>query len=168
MHDAVRLGLAALIISSAACRPAARNETASMGARSNVESAALSAQDEAAVRDLDAKWAQAATAGDANALAALYTSDATVLPDAGPAVKGDGVKTYWTGFTKNFSGRAELNPTSVEGRGDLAYVVGTFRLSPKGGPKPVEGKYVTVNKKQSDGSWKILADIWNLNAPPGK
>jgi ketosteroid isomerase-like protein len=25
---------------------------------------------------------------------------------------------------------------------------------------------VTVNKKQSDGSWKMLVDIWNENAPP--
>jgi ketosteroid isomerase-like protein len=32
----------------------------------------------------------------------------------------------------------------------------------------MEGKWVTVNKKQSDGSWKMLVDIWNENAPPAK
>ena len=36
-------------------------------------------------------------------------------------------------------------------------------------PLPVEkGKYVEVMKKQGDGSWKIVYDIWNQDAPPGK
>jgi uncharacterized protein (TIGR02246 family) len=168
MHNPMRLGMAALLICSAACRPAARSETTSMGATSDVKTAGLSAEDEAAVRELGTKWAQATTAGDANALAAMYTADATLLPDNEPAVKGDGVKDYWTGFTKNFSGKAELNTTSVEGRGDLAYAVGTFRLTPKGAAKPIDGKWVTVQKKQSDGSWKVVVDTWNLNAPPSK
>jgi uncharacterized protein (TIGR02246 family) len=173
MYNQTRLGIAVLLIWSAACRPAPRSETTSMGGTSEMKAAELSAADKAAVRDLGTKWAQAATAGDANALSALYTADATLLPDAAPAVKGDAVKNYWTGFTKNFSGRAELNTTSVEGRGDLAYAVGTFRLTPtpKGGGKPsgaIDGKWVTVQKKQSDGSWKLVADIWNLNAPPPK
>ncbi len=30
----------------------------------------------------------------------------------------------------------------------------------------VKGKYVTVYKKQADGGWKAVADIWNENAPP--
>jgi uncharacterized protein (TIGR02246 family) len=168
MHSPMRLGIAALLIWSAACRPAPRSETTSMGGTSEVKTAGLSAEDEAAVRDLGTKFAQAATAGDANAMAAMYTPDATLLPDGEPAVQGDGVKSYWTGFAKNFSGRFELNTTSVEGRGDLAYAVGTARLTPKGAPKPMEGKWVTVQKKQPDGSWKVVVDIWNMNAPPSK
>jgi ketosteroid isomerase-like protein len=38
----------------------------------------------------------------------------------------------------------------------------------KAGSKPLpteEGKYVTVLKKQGDGSWKITYDIWNANGP---
>jgi ketosteroid isomerase-like protein len=42
-------------------------------------------------------------------------------------------------------------------------------LTPKkAGAKPLppeEGKYVEVLKKQADGSWKIIYDIWNANAP---
>jgi ketosteroid isomerase-like protein len=62
----------------------------------------------------------------------------------------------------------------VEGRGDLAYAVGTYRatLTPKktgGKPMPTEeGKYVEVLKKQADGSWKIVYDMWSSNAPMGK
>jgi uncharacterized protein (TIGR02246 family) len=167
MHHGTRLVLAVFCF-AAACRPAPRNESASMGGTADVNSAGLSAQDRSALEDLNKKWEQAATAGDANALSALYTSDATVLPENAPAAKGDAVKTYWTGFTKSFSGKAELHTTSMDGQGDLAYVTGTFQLTPKGGSKAIEGKWVTVNKKQSDGSWKMLVDIWNENAPPTK
>lgn len=167
MYHATRLVLAAFCF-AAACRPAPRNESTSMGGTAGVNSAGLSAQDRSALEDLNRKWEQAATAGDANALSALYTSDATLLPDNAPAAKGDGVKSFWTGFTKQVSGRAELKTTSMDGRGDLAYVTGTFRLTPKGATKAMEGKWVTVNKKQSDGSWKMLVDIWNQNAPPAQ
>ena len=70
--------------------------------------------------------------------------------------------------------RRELNTTSVEGRGDLAYAIGTYRMAvtpKKAGAKPLpveQGKYVEVMKKQGDGSWKIVYDIWNPDAPPGK
>jgi ketosteroid isomerase-like protein len=167
MHHGTRLVLAFCF--AAACRPAPHNESTSMGGTAaDVNSTGLSAQDRSALEDLNKKWEQAATAGDANALSALYTSDATVLPENAPAAKGDAVKTYWTGFTKSFSGKAELHTTSMDGRGDLAYVTGTFQLTPKGATKSIEGKWVTVNKKQSDGSWKMLVDIWNENAPPAK
>jgi ketosteroid isomerase-like protein len=165
MPRSARSVAAALLVLSAACRPAPRSETSSMGATAGVESAGLSAQDKAGLKDLSDKWAQAVTAGDANTLNSLYTSDATLLPYNEPAVTGSGIKSYWNGLTKNFSGRAELNNTAVDGRGDLAYVAGTFRFTPKSGGKVTEGKWVTVNKKQSDGSWKIAVDIWNLNAP---
>ena len=169
MHHGTRLVLAALFGLSAACRPDHRSETASMGGTAEVNSTGLSAQDRSALEDLSKKLEQAATAGDANALSALYTSDATLLPENAPAVNGDGVKTFWTGFTKSFAGvKAELNTNSIEGQGDLAYATGTFRLTPKGAPKPMEGKWVTVNKKQSDGSWKMLVDIWNENGAPAK
>ena len=154
---------------AAACRPAPHNESASMGGTADVSSAGLSAQDRSALEDLSKKWEQAATAGDANGLSALYTSDATILPENAPAAQGDAVKTYWTGFTKSLPGaKAELHTTSMDGQGDLAYVTGTFELTPKGASKAIEGKWVTVNKKQTDGSWKMLVDIWNENAPPAK
>jgi ketosteroid isomerase-like protein len=168
MNHGSRLVLAVFFF-AAACRPAPRNESTSMGGTADGNSAGLSAQDRSALEDLSKKWEQAATAGDANALSALYTSDATLLPENAPAVNGDGLKTFWTGFTKSFPGaKAELHTNSIEGQGDLAYATGTFRLTPKGASKAMEGKWVTVNKKQSDGSWKMLVDIWNENAPPAK
>jgi len=159
---------------SAACQSAPKTETATMGVESAAVPAGLSAQDEAAVRAVDVEWARAATAGDGDALTALYASDATLLPPNEPVVKGEAVKKYNDDMTNSFSGPTELTTTVVEGRGDLAYAVGIYRASltpKKAGAKPLpteEGKYVEVLKKQADGSWKIVYDMWSPNAPAGK
>jgi len=171
MSHPTRLGLAALLVLGAACQPASKTETAAMGGESAAAPAGLSAEDETAVRAIDAEWARAASAGDGNAIAALYATDATVLPPMEPIRQGEASKKYWVDFTNSFSGPIELTTTAVEGRGDLAYGVGTYRMSltpKKAGAKPLpteEGKYVEVFKKQADGSWKIIYDIWNANAP---
>jgi ketosteroid isomerase-like protein len=134
--------------------------------------ATLSAEDEAAVRAMDAEWARAVTAGDGNAIAALYAADAVVMPPNEPTVRGDAAKAYWVNFANTFTAQAELTPDVVDGRGDLAFSSGTWRmtLTPKApaGAKPLppqEGKYLGVAKKQADGSWKLAYDIWNVSAP---
>jgi uncharacterized protein (TIGR02246 family) len=174
MFHSTRFGLTALLVLGAACQPAPKTETETMGGESAAAPAGLSAEDEAAVRAVDAAWAQAASAGDGNAVAALYASDATVMPPMEPLLQGEAARKYWVDFTNAFSGSTELTTTAVEGRGDLAYAVGTYRmtLTPKqAGAKPLptdEGKYIEVLKKQADGSWKIAYDMWSPNGPPGK
>ena len=171
MSHSTRFGLAALLVWSAACQPAPKTETATMGGESETAPGGLSASDEAAVRAVDAEWTRAASAGDGNAIAALYAKDATVLPPMEPVVQGEAAKKYWVDFTNSFSGPTELTTTAVEGRGDLAYGAGTYRMTltpKKAGAKPLpteEGKYIEVLKRQADGSWKIIYDIWNTNAP---
>ena len=111
---------------------------------------------------------------DANALTAMYAPDATLLPPNEPVVQGEAVKKYNADMTNSFSGPFEITTTAVEGRGDLAYVVGKYRatLTPKkAGAKPLppeEGTYIEVMKKQPDGSWKIVYEMWSQNAPPEK
>lgn len=167
-----RLVVAALLGLGAACQPAPKTET--MGAESAAAPAGLSSEDEAAIRALDAEWSRAASAGDGNAVAALYTSDATLLPPMEPPRQGEAAGKYWIDVLGAFSGPTELTTTAVEGRGDLAYSVGGYRqtLTPKkAGAKAMpteEGKYVTIVKKQADGSWKIVYDMWSPNAAPAK
>jgi uncharacterized protein (TIGR02246 family) len=157
-----------------ACQPAPKTQTTTEGAESAAAPAGLPSQDEAAVRAVDAEWARAATAGDAKALTAVYASDATLLPPNEPVVKGEAVGKYNADMAAAFSGPFELTTKAVEGRGDLAVATGTYRatLTPKkAGAKPLpteEGKYLEVLKKQPDGSWKIVYDMWSANAPPGK
>ncbi|HLQ50693.1 MAG TPA: DUF4440 domain-containing protein [Terriglobales bacterium] len=54
----------------------------------------------------------------------------------------------------------------VGASGDLGYTVGTWQLtgkSRKGEPVSMTGKYMTVWKKQADGSWKVVADMGNAD-----
>ena len=172
LHSA-RFGLAALLVLGAACQPAPKTETGMAKAGSEA-AAGLSEEDKAAVRATDAKWAQAAKAGDGQGIAALYASDAILLPPGEPMVKGEAAKKYWVDFANGFSGPTELNTMAVEGGGDVATAIGTYTMSltpRKAGAKPLpteEGKYLEVLRRQDDGSWKIIYDMWSPNAPPKK
>ena len=52
--------------------------------------------------------------------------------------------------------------------GDLGYTIGTFELTSEqdGVSMVTVGKFVTVWRKQADGSWKVEVDTFNTNGPP--
>lgn len=52
--------------------------------------------------------------------------------------------------------------------GDLAYTYGTYDLTAnnaKGKPVADRGKYSEIWKKQADGSWKCIVDMWSSDLP---
>ena len=104
-------------------------------------------------------------------VAALYVDDAVLNPPHEPAVKGRPAINAWLEKFPPLTA-FKANNVIVEGREDLAYVVGTYTMTivPPGAPAPVSdsGKYVEVRRKQADGSWLIAVDIFNsdLPAPP--
>ena len=54
----------------------------------------------------------------------------------------------------------------VGGAGDLGYTIGTYHMEfqdPEGNPVEIDGKFMTVWKKQPDGTWKIAVDMFNAN-----
>jgi ketosteroid isomerase-like protein len=58
----------------------------------------------------------------------------------------------------------------VEVSGDLAYTQGTYSMTmtdPEGIPATDKGKYLAVWKKQADGGWKVIEDIFNSDLPAG-
>jgi ketosteroid isomerase-like protein len=71
---------------------------------------------------------------------------------------------------KNFSLTFASDKVDVAKSGDFGYSQGSFTQTWTG-PKTkkvltVKGKYVRVYKKQADGSWKVVAEIANEDAPP--
>ena len=80
MLQSTRFGLAALLVLGAGCQPSPKTETGMVKAGSDAVAASLSDDDKAAVRAADAQWARAAKAGDGEGIAALYASDAILLP----------------------------------------------------------------------------------------
>jgi len=56
----------------------------------------------------------------------------------------------------------------VSRSGDLAYSHGTYEETVndrEGNPVTNKEKWVTVYEKQPDGTWKVVADIWNTDGP---
>ena len=115
---------------------------------------------EQALRDVDAKMAEAAAARDVDKLVSAYAADALVLPPNEPAATTkEAVRKHWSASLGE-GVALSWKPTKVEVSGDMGYTTGTYTA--KAGGKEVDrGKYVSIWKKQADGSWKSVVDIWN-------
>jgi uncharacterized protein (TIGR02246 family) len=122
----------------------------------------------AAIEQGNAKFSEAIARGDAQAVAALYTQDAIVLPERGDMVKGrQAIGEFWK--TAMDGGVKSLTLTTLEvgANRDLAHEVGTVLLTINVQGRPpatASAKYVVVWKRETDG-WKIHRDIWN-DPPP--
>ncbi len=109
---------------------------------------------------------QAFNRGDAAAVAALYTEDATLLPPGADILTGRrAAQARWQAAYDTGARNLSLDPVSVETWGDAAREIGRFTLDVpgQGGETArVEGKYVVVWKRTAEG-WRLDTDIWNLN-----
>ena len=120
----------------------------------------------AAIKETNARFAEALNQGDAAAMAALYTEDAIVLPPGQGMVRGRPAIQKFNAIDIETNALSDLVLTTsdVQVAGNLAVEIGT--LSVQAGAMQNEGKYVVVWKKQEDGSWKLHRDIWNSNLMP--
>lgn len=137
--------------------------------------AAAAASDPAIVRQTieaaNAKFVDALTRGDTAVMWANYADDAVVMPAGNATMSGKSAVTQ--GMAAMMSQISIANPkfttTDVVVSGDVAVESGTYEMTitPKGG-KPIndKGRYITVWKRQADGSWKIIRDINNSQTAP--
>jgi len=122
------------------------------------------AQSKATIDKLNEAWCAAFNKGDAAALAAMYTDDATVLPQGGPMIKGaTAIKDLWAGEVKTL-GDAKLTTVELHTMGEvMAYEIGIATAKTKATPpQDVAGKDVVIWRR-SGTSWKIAADIFNFD-----
>lgn len=133
--------------------------------------AELTAEQIEAIQAISDALERADNAGDWDAVAALYTQDAILLPPNAPAVTGrSAIREFFASLPPINS--FNLQVEEIVGRGDLAYVRGTYsmELAPAGAPEPIRdtGKYIEIRRKQADGSWLLSRDIFNSSQPaPG-
>jgi uncharacterized protein (TIGR02246 family) len=129
--------------------------------------------DAKAIRDTEVAWGQAWGTKDVDKITSFYADDAAVLmPDMAVMNGMAAIKTGFKPITddKNFSGTFATSKVEVSKGGDLGYSQGTYTITmtDEKSKKPVteHGKYVTIYKKQGDGSWKAIEDINNRDAAP--
>lgn len=129
------------------------------------------AADTKAINDDQAAWNKDFASKDVEKIVSHYAEDAKLeFPDMPVLKTKDDIRKAMKPFLEdpNFSVSFEGDKMEVATSGDLAYVQGHYTLTStdaKTKKKVTEkGKYVTVYKKQADGSWKAVQDINNEDA----
>lgn len=111
--------------------------------------------------EIDQLFAQAFSAGDLDALVALYEPDAALVSQPGQVVKGrEAIREALQGFL-SLCGEFRLEVKSVVGTGDLALVRSDWSLSgaaPGGCMVDLSGKAAEVVRRQPDGTWLYIID----------
>jgi ketosteroid isomerase-like protein len=99
-----------------------------------------------------------------------HSDDASVLPPNSPIATGkQAIRAAWaTLLVPGASVSWQPSKVEVSRSGDLAYSMGSYEASMKdsrGKTVADHGKYVEVWKKQADGKWKTVVDIFNSDLP---
>ena len=124
-----------------------------------------------AIKDAEAQWSKAAAAKNADETVSYYADDASMLAPNMPIVLGKpSIRGVWGQFMANpgFSISWQSNKAEAARSGDLGFDIGTYQLTmsdPQGKQISDHGKYTVVWKKQADGKWKAVADMFNSDVP---
>jgi uncharacterized protein (TIGR02246 family) len=129
------------------------------------------AADESTIRELEAQWARTAAAHDLEGCVLYYSDDASILPPNSPIASGkQAIRAVWASVLGPGASLSwQVSRLEVSRSGDLAYVMGVYQFArkyPQGKLMTDHGKTVEVWRKQADGKWKTVVDIFNSDLPP--
>ena len=122
----------------------------------------------AALLHADESWAAAAEAGDVDRLFGYWTEDAVIYPPVGPTVEGlDAIREFVRAARARPGFSLTWTPTGAEvaAKADVGYTFGLWRGTregPDGTTVTNAGSYVSIWRKQPDGSWRCSVEISNL------
>ena len=129
--------------------------------------------DVSALKDTEAAWVKDAATKDVEKWVAHYTDDASVLLPETPILTGKdairgGLKPMLS--DPNFAVTFGATKVDVAKSGDLGYTQGTYSMitsdAKTKAPVTEKGKYLTVYRKQTDGTWRSVEDTFMTDAPP--
>ena len=126
----------------------------------------------AAINKADSLWDDQSAHNSAEGWLSFYTDDAIMMPPGentctDKASREASIKNMFAMNGVNM--RFQATKTEVSKSGDLGYSTGPYQFSYKdasGKEMHETGKFCETWKKQADGSWKCIVDIWN--ADPAK
>jgi len=115
----------------------------------------------AAISAANGQFMEAFAAGDAMAVALLYTEDARLLPPGGTAVEGrPAIAAFWRAVIEGGVAQISLTIDEVQGAGDWAYELSRWAMYDADGGTVGEGKYIVIWRRTAEG-WRLHRDIWN-------
>lgn len=119
------------------------------------------------LKKADLDFAEATRTRRLDGWMSVFAEDATGFPTGKPMITGfEELRKHYAGMFEDPNFEITWKPVKVDvaASGDIGYTIGTaqFRTRNKdGSPMIRPGKYLTVWKKQKDGSWKVVADLGN-------
>ncbi|MFL5398871.1 MAG: YybH family protein [Myxococcales bacterium] len=136
------------------------------------------AKERKALMDADAQFARDTAARGVEGWVSWFTDDGTMYPPARDAIEGRAaIREQMGDLYDPRSGQGGLRldwqpiRAEVSESGELGWTTGTSKVVTTAGMR--QGRYITVWRKQADGSWKVWADLGNLGQlnptqrPPG-
>ena len=118
------------------------------------------------------QYTSSMNAGDLDRWISLWADDAIQMAPDAPAVIGkEQIRTKYESIFAQFIFKMAIANEDVKISGDLACSHGkyTVTMTPKaeGETIMIDGKYLSIEERQADGSWKIIRSCFNDN-PPSK
>ena len=150
----IAIGLVFLIAGSTAFGQASRNAQ---------EDAVLAA---------DTAWLKVYAAKDLEKSVAFFDDEGSMLAPNSPIATGRDALTKLIGSAfaiPDYKLRWHANKVGVAHSGELGYTSGTYDFGLKDASGKIisdKGKFLTIWKKEADGSWKVLFDMFNSDLPP--
>jgi len=163
MKSLSKAALLLTVLAIVSCAPAAEEAV--------VEETPTTEADVAATSQHVGAWTAAYNASDADAVAALYADDAILMDEGAPARVGKPAirDSFVQLFELGTYSSVDLVDEVVVCSQDCLIARGTWTqvFTPRGGSaQPREaGKWVWLIRRQPDGNWKIVWQIWNRDAP---
>ena len=146
MHQTFRAisTVASIVIASAAATHVAADTTA----------------DEQAILEIWSTYSAARVSGDAATWLGLWDSEAIRMPPGSPAVGYEKFSQVIPGvFAESRPPSMSIDADEVVVIGDWAFSSGNFKVG-----STVDGKFLTIFRRQDDGSWRIYRDAFNMNS----
>ena len=119
-------------------------------------------------------WSKAAVSGKMDSVLSYWADDAVVMPPGQPPLKGkEAIRNMLEESSRipGFKISWEPKSVSVSASGDMAYMIEENQITMSdslGRPFTQFNKAVTVWRKEADGTWKNVVDMWNSNPAGNK
>jgi len=129
------------------------------------------ASEEATIYKVDSMLVAAINERDVETWLSFLSDDAKMMPPNAPAVEGkDAIRQMLGEFLKFPKLQISHDPYSVIVSEDanMAYIWYDYEIvlgDGESAPHIEKGKDISIYRKQADGSWKLVVDIWSANKP---
>jgi uncharacterized protein (TIGR02246 family) len=127
---------------------------------------------ETSARRLVQRYADTILQSDVDGCMALWDDGATQMPPDTPMVRGKAAirEGFRAAFQRVSYERFDIELKEIRHSGEYGFALGNYTYSVRqkagGAGATREGKFLTLFRQQSDGSWKVYVDCFNLNARP--